>query len=718
MIQVNFKAYGSYVVDSLYQWDLNQVLEVTGLNLTEAPEVHFSNSATDRAIVRQAALVDHVVSVGIPNSLLQDPLRIFAHIGIYDGPTFKVVEVVEIPVIARKRPLDYQLEDNDQEVYSFKALENDLANRATRAEVAALSARMDTIVANGNKTDGNSELVDVRVGVDGTVYASAGAAVRGQLHRVANRLERVSYELPNNALADITEYQYRASLIRANNLLGPVYGIKILPLAAGEVEFGYLYSNGLHEKLGTLQVVPGEADYYFNEVYENTTDRKLYILAPLVELGLTSQGGVGMWQLADGKFTVYEPGTWELAYGIITSVGLASCYQHGLQVDAQLEGLTGRVSELEKTNANPTPGEIILPDHIHIAAGRQCNLWWSSVSNYEEDGSIYFEAKCDIGLNAGRGFVVNATADMVGDHTLTIQARDTRNRNVLSTKTLTLHVVDPASGAGSKNILMIGDSRTWQSVNGVQGSNYAQGSNKTTTAELKYLCDASEGTTFNFLGTYVSEADETVRNLADSGWTYATAHNAINEAGGIVNYIETSCGAGSGASLDYATIMYGVNDLMDWRANNLGQYDYSTGKIDGVIESAKGLIDAIFSGYPHCKIVLVLEPTTVLNQDGFAYWAGDADRDSHVELELAMKAYRKRLIAEFDNGAYHPNVTLSSAGLWCDRLYGFPYITEKVSARSSVKMVERFVNCVHPHDDGYRQIADGDFSTIKYLESL
>ena len=128
MIKANFNTYASYVTDSLHQWDLNQVLQVSGLNLATVPEVHFSNANTDRAIVRQATMANHVVSVDVPNSLLQEPLRIYAHIGIYEGNTFKVVELVEIPVKPRKRPQDYQIQDTDEEIYSFKALENKIGN--------------------------------------------------------------------------------------------------------------------------------------------------------------------------------------------------------------------------------------------------------------------------------------------------------------------------------------------------------------------------------------------------------------------------------------------------------------------------------------------------------------------------------------------------------------------------------------------------------------
>lgn len=188
MIKANFKAYDSYVTDSLYQWDLNQVLTVTGLNLAVVPEVHFSNANMDRAIVRQSAMVNHVVSVGIPNSLLQDPLTIEADIGIYEGDTFKVVEKVLIPVKPKKRPLDYKIETSDEEIYSFEQLKNHIANMTTKAETSLISARIDTIIANANKTEGNSELVDIRVGADGKTYDSAGTSVRSQFNRVFNNL--------------------------------------------------------------------------------------------------------------------------------------------------------------------------------------------------------------------------------------------------------------------------------------------------------------------------------------------------------------------------------------------------------------------------------------------------------------------------------------------------------------------------------------------------
>jgi len=198
MIKANFNAYDSYVTDSLYQWDINQILTVTGLNLTTAPEVHFSNSGMDKAIVRQSTMSNHVVTVAIPNSLLQDPYTINAHIGVYEGATFKVVELVQIPIIPKKRPVDYKIEASDEEIYSFKALENKLVNTVKvndfSAKIAAVTARIDNIIAHNNDTDGNTELVDIRTDVDGNIHNSAGNAIREQvakLKRAASIDEKV-----------------------------------------------------------------------------------------------------------------------------------------------------------------------------------------------------------------------------------------------------------------------------------------------------------------------------------------------------------------------------------------------------------------------------------------------------------------------------------------------------------------------------------------------
>lgn len=118
-----------YTVESLYQWDTNQVLEISGLSLPSVPEIHFTNETMDRAIVKQATMDGTgVITVDVPNSLLQKPYKIKAYVCIYEGETFETLYTLDIPVKARKKPNDYTIED-DPEIYSFNALENKVNNK-------------------------------------------------------------------------------------------------------------------------------------------------------------------------------------------------------------------------------------------------------------------------------------------------------------------------------------------------------------------------------------------------------------------------------------------------------------------------------------------------------------------------------------------------------------------------------------------------------------
>jgi len=362
-------------------------------------------------------------------------------------------------------------------------------------------------------------------------------------------------------------------------------------------------------------------------------------------------------------------------------------------------------------------GEILLPKDVHVAVGRECNLWWSTVANVEEDDrTVYFETKCDIGRNTKRSFTINANENQVGEHKLIIRCRDLRTRDILDEAETTVHVSPISKNQGQRSIVMFGDSRTWHNVTGEQGKPFEYGGNKATSTELKRLLDETEGARFMFVGSRVSEKDSSVRNIADNGWTYQVAVELLEKSGGLRSYLKNECGFDSD-TLDYVTIMYGINDLEDWGANNLDQYEKSVAKIDGIIGYAKKLIDLINKDYPNCKIILNLECSTAGNQDGFAYWDGGATRaDSQIETEFAVKALRKRVIAEFDCGKYGKNVIMSTAGLWCDRIYGYPYLIENRSERSVNTPHIRLINCVHPHDIGYSQISDGYFATIQYLE--
>lgn len=61
-------------------------------------------------------------------------------------------------------------------------------NSAINTTESRINARVDNIIANSSSTEGNSELIDIRIGADGTSYASAGTSVRKQIKRIESNL--------------------------------------------------------------------------------------------------------------------------------------------------------------------------------------------------------------------------------------------------------------------------------------------------------------------------------------------------------------------------------------------------------------------------------------------------------------------------------------------------------------------------------------------------
>ncbi len=150
----------TYTADSLYQWDKNQVLEIRGLSLAFIPEIHFTNTAMDKALVRQATMdAAGVITVDVPNSLLQKSYKITVFICTYEGDAFRTLYKLEIPVKSRPQPADYTFEDDGREIYSFNALENLVHNAVNDLQVQyrGFTAETEKQVAAANTEAKNAE---------------------------------------------------------------------------------------------------------------------------------------------------------------------------------------------------------------------------------------------------------------------------------------------------------------------------------------------------------------------------------------------------------------------------------------------------------------------------------------------------------------------------------------------------------------------------------
>lgn len=75
-------------------------------------------------------------------------------------------------------------------------VESDASNKVLSAKQGkVLNARISNIIANNNDTDGNDELVDMRIDVNGVAHDSAGDAVRSQVSKLSSEIANVNSEV-------------------------------------------------------------------------------------------------------------------------------------------------------------------------------------------------------------------------------------------------------------------------------------------------------------------------------------------------------------------------------------------------------------------------------------------------------------------------------------------------------------------------------------------
>lgn len=152
MLRVCFNCYGNYTTDTVYQWDLNHTLSITGLDIDHAPTVHFCNKKSETAIVVQSEMADGVITVSVPNQLLEEPYPIIAYIHTYDDNHAKTIEVVNIPLIKRAKPDDYQFTEN-VDVMNFERLEKDMSDFIQECNDILEEIRTESVNLDGGYPD-------------------------------------------------------------------------------------------------------------------------------------------------------------------------------------------------------------------------------------------------------------------------------------------------------------------------------------------------------------------------------------------------------------------------------------------------------------------------------------------------------------------------------------------------------------------------------------
>lgn len=105
-------SYGESVTH-LTQWDIDQSLIIENTGLTHAPLFHFCNKNSTEALVVTSSINNGIITVKVPNSLLQESFPIIAYMYVYSTATAaKTIETIRIPVRPRIKPSEYKYVEN------------------------------------------------------------------------------------------------------------------------------------------------------------------------------------------------------------------------------------------------------------------------------------------------------------------------------------------------------------------------------------------------------------------------------------------------------------------------------------------------------------------------------------------------------------------------------------------------------------------------------
>jgi len=146
-----------YKADDLFQWDTHVRLDIYGLSLAHAPEIHFSKSGMTEAIVKQSEMTrDGIISVEVPDIVLQTASALNVYICGYDGEEFRSWYSLVLKVQGRIKPADYIAED-DEKIYSYNALENLVNN--TVVELTRANEDLHATI-NAENTALHNQIID------------------------------------------------------------------------------------------------------------------------------------------------------------------------------------------------------------------------------------------------------------------------------------------------------------------------------------------------------------------------------------------------------------------------------------------------------------------------------------------------------------------------------------------------------------------------------
>lgn len=163
--------------------------------------------------------------------------------------------------------LQVEIDDANSDI---STLESNLAaeTSARTQQDSVLSARMDTFTQlPSGSTSGDAELIDIRVGADGTTYPTAGDAVRGQVTDLKSDI----------GVSDVTFTEVSGKYISKNNNESPSAPFsRSVPIAVSKGEIINFTAKGYNTEVAMIAVSNADATSFTAKVISVDSTVRLY----------------------------------------------------------------------------------------------------------------------------------------------------------------------------------------------------------------------------------------------------------------------------------------------------------------------------------------------------------------------------------------------------------------------------------------------------------
>ena len=180
----------------IYQYNYGQILQIHGLDLQKAVEIHFSyGMGSSDAIIRIGTTADKVTEVAVPEKFLEAYGTVTAYIYVSDTESGQTEYKIRFQIVQRAKPEAWDSPEDGELFREAIEAVNESADRAedaaVRAEVSAGNAGQSAEIAKeipGQVEEGKRNIDDYVAGKElelkgdtGNVYFTSFRVVNGRL---------------------------------------------------------------------------------------------------------------------------------------------------------------------------------------------------------------------------------------------------------------------------------------------------------------------------------------------------------------------------------------------------------------------------------------------------------------------------------------------------------------------------------------------------------